>query len=224
MVISSRSAPTRVITIRSARADDLPVLADLIVQLYAAELPGALSGSRTGQQSLFRFTLEAQPSQALHHRYVLCDTSEQILAMGMIQFPTEPLFERAPAGTLRTAARVLGYWSAGRLLLTVARSMIGVDRQSRADTAVFHSVVVDERYRGQGLGRTMLEALEHIALEHGYRWAMLQVLASNQAARRLYLRQGYRDVWRTPRWKAALSWPSYLMQKDLNQDEGSGDV
>ena len=69
-----------------------------------------------------------------------------------------------------------------------------------------------------------MDALEHIAMEHGYQWAMLQVLADNETARRLYLHRGYQDMWHTPWWLAALSWPSYVMQKALNSDPALGDA
>ncbi len=44
----------------------------------------------------------------------------------------------------------------------------------------------------------MMDALEQIAIEQGYQWAMLQVLTNNEAARRLYLQRGYQDLWCTP--------------------------
>jgi ribosomal protein S18 acetylase RimI-like enzyme len=203
--------------VRPARSDDIRVLGDLLVQLYAAELPGALIGSIEGQRSVLRFTLEAQPALALRHRYVLCNAADQVLATGMIQFPTEPAFERAPAGTVRTAMRLLGYRATARLLLTVARSLIGVYSQRSPDTVLLHSVVVDAQHRRQGLGHSMMDTLERIAAEQGYQWAVLQVLADNHGARHLYLERGYQDIGRTPRWVDWLSWPSFIMRKGLDR-------
>ena len=203
------------VTIRPANVDDTPILANLLVQLYAAELPGALVGPLTRQCDLFRFTLETQSEKSLQNRYVLCDVNGCVLATGMIQLPAEPAFERAPAGTIGMAVKLLGYRATGRLLLTVARSRIGVYTQQQTDAALLHSIVVDEQQRGQGLGRIMLETLEQIIVEHGYPWAVLQVLGSNEAARRLYSQQGYQDIWHTPRWVATLSWPSCVMRKAL---------
>jgi GNAT superfamily N-acetyltransferase len=207
-------------TVRPARVADLPVLADLLVQLYAAELPGALTGAPAAQRRLLHFTLAAQPTQALQQRYVLCDAAAHVVATGMLQFPTQPPFDRAPAGTLRLATRLLGYRAAGHLLLTVARSQVGVAHPPLREAVLVHSVVVDARRRGQGLGHTLMEALEQQAREHGAEWAVLQVLAANVAARRFYLQRGYEEVWRTPRWRAALSWPSYVMRKALPHAPG----
>ncbi|MCC7118172.1 MAG: GNAT family N-acetyltransferase [Anaerolineales bacterium] len=201
--------------IRPAREVDVPKLAELLVQLYAAELPGALTAPLDQQNRLLQFTLEAQPEQALQNRFVLCDASDRILATGMLQLPTLPRFDRAPAGTISMAVKTLGYSGLGQLLLTVARSQIGVYGQRQADTAFLHSIVVDAQQRGRGLGRVMLKALEDFAAGEGCAWAALQVLSGNQAAYQLYSRSGYVEVWQAPRWVALLSWPSCVMRKAL---------
>ncbi|MCC6301144.1 MAG: GNAT family N-acetyltransferase [Anaerolineales bacterium] len=215
MFIAAPSLQGEAISIRPAKREDIPVLANLLAQLYAAELPGALTGPIAPQSDLLRFTLEAQPTQALKNRYVLCGSDDRALATGMIQFPTEPPFDRAPAGTIQMAAKLLGYRDTGRLLLTVARSRIGVYSQRRTDTALLHSIVVNAERRKQGLGRLILSALERAVAEQGYRWVELQVLAGNESARRLYSQCGYQEIWRTPRWMAALSWSSCAMRKAL---------
>lgn len=212
---TANTAPIDIVTVRPAQLNDIPALADLLLQLYAAELPGALTGPLDHQRRLLRFTLETQPTRSLQHRYVLCDTTDRVLATGMIQFPNEPSFERAPAGTVRMATALLGYRAVGRLLLTIARSMIGVRSQRLADTVLLHSIVVDAHYRKQGLGQMMVNQLEQIAIEQGYQWAMLQVLANNEAARHLYQSCGYQEIWRSPRWVAMLSWSSYILRKAL---------
>jgi ribosomal protein S18 acetylase RimI-like enzyme len=204
------------VTIRPAKFDDFPAIAYLLVQLYAAELPGAFIGDLAGQQSLMRFTLEAQPTQSLKNRYVLCDARDQVLATGMIQYPTEPPFDRAPAGTIRMATKLLGYRATERLFLTVARSRIGVYARQESDTALLHSVVVDAQQRRQGLGRTLMDTLEKIIAEQGYPWAVLQVMSDNEAARRLYVHCGYQEIWRSPCWVTMLSWSSCVMRKALN--------
>jgi ribosomal protein S18 acetylase RimI-like enzyme len=113
------------------------------------------------------------------------------------------------------ALTLLGYRATSRLLLTVARSMLGMYQLRQTDAALMHSVVVDARHRGQGLEHTMMDALEDVARQQESAWALLQVFADNVAARRFYRNRGYQDVWQTPRWVAALSWPSYVMQKAL---------
>lgn len=206
------------ITVRPANVEDIPALANLLVQLYAAELPGALTAPFAQQSRLLQFTLEAQPMQALQNRFVLCDAKGQILASGMIQLPTLPKFDRAPAGTISAATKILGYRGLGQLLLTVARSQIGVYSQAQADTAFLHSIVVDLQQRGRGLGRSMLNFLEKFAAKQGYQWAALQVLSGNKAAYQLYAHSGYEEIWRAPRWIAFLSWSSCVMRKALKNE------
>lgn len=203
------------ITVRPAQRADLPMIADLLIQLYAAELPGALHGPRARQQALMRFTLEANDIQGLRRRYVACTPAGDVIATAAIEAPAEARYERAPAGTISKALTCIGYPATARLLLTVAQSMIGTNFKTPADAVFFHSVVVDARCRGQGIGQTLMQAVEQIARKEGYPAAVLQVLAANQPARRLYGHCGYQDIWRSPRWAAMLSWPSYIMQKTL---------
>lgn len=203
------------IIFRPATPADIPILADFLVQLYAAELPGALTGSPAQQSKVLQYTLEAQPEQALQNRFVLCNTNNQVIATGMIQFPTSPPFDRAPAGTISMAAKILGYQALGRLILTVARSRIAVYSELQTDTALLHSIVVDANQRGKGLGRILLTKLEKVITEQGLSWAALQVLEDNKAARHLYTSCGYQDIWHTPSWVTMLSWSSYVMRKEL---------
>ncbi len=203
------------LTVRPAGRADLPVIADLLIQLYAAELPGALNGPLAGQQDLMRFTLEANDTQGLHRRYVACTTAGDVIATAAIEAPGEARYERAPAGTIGKAVTCIGYRATARLLLTVAQSMIGATFKTPDDAVFIHSVVVDRRHRGQGIGETLMQAVEQSALEQGYPSAILQVLAANQPARQLYRHCGYQDIWQSPRWAAILSWPSYMMQKML---------
>lgn len=213
--MNTQTTKQETISIRPAESKDFPTLSRLLVQLYMSELPGVFSGSNEDLSRLLQFTLETQPEQALQNRIVLCDSSDSVLASGMIQLPTQPLFDRAPSGTISMATKIIGYRATSRLLFTVARSRIAVYSQNQKDTAVFHSIVVDEKYRRQGLGQILLKALEQNLTKQGYQWASLQVLANNKAARNLYLQNGYEDIWHTPRWVAFLSWHSYAMRKAL---------
>lgn len=203
------------ITMRPAKHADLPAIADLLIQLYAAELPGALNGSLAGQQALMLFTLQANNTQGLHRRYVASTTAGDVIATAAIEAPGEPRYERAPTGTISKALTYIGYQATARLLLTVAQSMLGTNFKIPTDAVFVHSVVVDAQRRGQGIGQTLMQAVEQSAREQGYSSAVLQVLAANQPARRLYRQCGYQEIWQSPHWASRLSWPSYIMQKML---------
>ena len=57
--------------------------------------------------------------------------------------------------------------------------------------ALISDLVVLERFRRRGLGRTLLEAAERYAWEHGARELRIGVLSGNEPARRLYRQVGF---------------------------------
>ncbi len=202
------------VAVRPATATDLPDLARLMVDLYQAELPGALTGPRAGREELLAYTLQANGAVAFRNRFVVC-AGERVLGTGMIQFPDEPVYERAPRGTLMTAFRAIGVGPSLRLLLTVARSLVTIYRDRDRNSGLIHSVVVSADARGKGVGRLLMAALEAQIRDHGLPRACLQVLASNTAAQRLYYRLGYRVIWQTTGWQTTVGWPSLVMAKEL---------
>ncbi len=96
--------------VRPATSADIPALARLIVELYHAELPGLLSGSQRGQEQLLAYTLRANGEAALRHRLVVCDEQQQVVGTGMVQFPTEPVYERAPQERSQWRCVSLGWY------------------------------------------------------------------------------------------------------------------
>ncbi|ABY34785.1 MAG TPA: N-acetyltransferase [Chloroflexus aurantiacus] len=201
--------------IRPAIGTDIPDLARLIVELYHSELPGALSGCRAGQERLLAYTLQANGEAALTNRLVVCDDQQRVIGTGMLQFPNEPAYERAPRGTIAAAVRELGIGPTLKLASVVARSLIGVYRHTDPQSALIHSVVITAAARGQGAGQTLMAALEEQIRSRGLPRSRLQVLANNTAAQRFYRRCGYDEIWRLDGWRARLGWPSLVMEKVL---------
>lgn len=202
-------------TLRLARPEDLVPISDLLTQLYAAELPGALAGPHAKQAELLRFTLEAKSQQGLRHRYVLSDPGGVIVATAALDMPGEPAYERAPDGTIATALRVLGVRHTLQLLLTVARSMLIKPQERPAGSVLLHSVVVDAKLRGQGLGRVLVEGIEAKVRSTGLNTIVLQVLVANQAAQHFYHSLGYQIYWRSPSYLRMLSWPITMLRKEI---------
>lgn len=62
------------------------------------------------------------------------------------------------------------------------------------------NVAVDPAARRQGIGRLLMEALERQAIEEGCTYSTLEVRESNQSARRLYEKMGYRVIGRRERY------------------------
>ena len=75
------------------------------------------------------------------------------------------------------------------------RGMLGVEtrRVWHRDEALGHlaTVVVDARYRRQGLGAALLKAAEKWLREHGVHHAVLTSASHRAEAHRFYLRHGY---------------------------------
>jgi GNAT superfamily N-acetyltransferase len=55
-------------------------------------------------------------------------------------------------------------------------------------------LVVDERYRGQGIGTLMLEEAERRARQSGLKRLMIGAIAGNHIARKAYERFGFRPA------------------------------
>lgn len=90
--------------------------------------------------------------------------------------------------------------------------------QPRSDEAYIYNVVVTAAWRGKGIGDRLLDDLHEQAERRGKRRVLLEVVATNWNARRLYERHGYKTV-KTRR--GLLSWlrlgvpPRLLMSKSL---------
>ncbi len=59
---------------------------------------------------------------------------------------------------------------------------------------VLHTLVVDPRVKGRGLGRAFETFYERYALEHGCPYLRIDTNLRNTAARRLYAHLGYREI------------------------------
>jgi GNAT superfamily N-acetyltransferase len=68
------------------------------------------------------------------------------------------------------------------------------DEQSGGDAWWVWDVLIDERRRGEGLGRAAMLLAEEYAAVHGARTLGLSVFGFNSAARRLYESLGYRTT------------------------------
>lgn len=198
--------------VRPATAADFPTIAQQLIQLYEAELPGALSGPPERLQQLLHYTLAAKQGQGLRGRYIAC-RGDTIVASAALDRPGGSTYERAPAGTVGQALELIGYRATLRLLSVVARSLVAGQLPHDPDGIWLHSLVVDTSYRGQGIGRVLLGELEQHARGQGAQTIWLQVLAMNTPARALYQSAGYADAWAAPRWHSLLAWPSYHMRK-----------
>jgi ribosomal protein S18 acetylase RimI-like enzyme len=67
-------------------------------------------------------------------------------------------------------------------------------RRETPDTLLMDGIAVAPALRGQGIGGCLLRAVRALAGRHGRGWVRLDVVDTNPAARRLYLRAGFVPV------------------------------
>ncbi len=207
------STPHETVTLREAQADDCAALADLLVQLYHAEMPGVLRGTPEGQRAFVHALLSVGGLGGWAGRWMVYDTGGALVGTTGMYLPGEPQSVSVPPGIFLIAWRTLGPANALLMLANMVRAVFAGGAGLPPSTAYIHSVVVDQRARGRGIGQALLAELERHAAERGARAIQLRVIVGNAPARRLYLRQGYRVVGRTPRWLAPLTFPTETMHK-----------
>ena len=70
-------------------------------------------------------------------------------------------------------------------------------RQKICHNAEVYGVYVDPKYRGQGLGKMLMEEVERVAKEHGITRLWLDVVVTQEPAMALYRKLGFREIGRT---------------------------
>ncbi|MDU5512085.1 GNAT family N-acetyltransferase [Enterococcus gilvus] len=69
-----------------------------------------------------------------------------------------------------------------------------IDPEAFPNEWYLDSIAVDEKFRGQGIGSKLLTAVDRLATHEGEKIIGLNVDQSNPNAKRLYLRDGFKDV------------------------------
>lgn len=203
------------VTLRPATPADAPAMAELIVQLYHAEVPGVLSGPSDGQLRLFRYLIEYELAHSARGRYLATSASGQIVGTASLRHAGEAGGSVLPPGIIGMAAQSLGWIDTLRMLGNLARASLLTETPLRPGEAYIYSVAVLEGLRGRGIGRQLMEQVEEQARKAGAYATLLRVIVGNQGARRLYTRLGYRTIGRTPVWADWLTFPTELMRKEL---------
>jgi GNAT superfamily N-acetyltransferase len=70
----------------------------------------------------------------------------------------------------------------------------GALKKSSEDSAEVKRVYTDENYRGQGIGKMIMNELEKKAKEKGYTKLVLDAWKKNTSARALYTKMGYHEI------------------------------
>lgn len=204
------------VRVRPAVPADRDVVARLLVELYVVEVPGMMRGSERAQVELARQIVTATPVGLRH----VLERDGLVVGMGSLATAEQPR-PSTPARVVLRAPAVLGPLHGLRTMLGAARGVLSVAGPPNADEAQLHSLVVDGRYRGRGLGGVLLSRLEDEAVALGKARAVLQVVTSNRAALAFYRSRGYRPLSDGPPViRRVIGYPSVLMRKDLQRGIG----
>jgi ribosomal protein S18 acetylase RimI-like enzyme len=133
----------------------------------------------------------------------LDDPRDQQAVLDLVDmYAREPMGGGAPLAEGVRARLVPGLRQAnGRVFLAdlgdaavgVAICFLGFSSFQARPLINIHDLAVIPAYRGRGVGRRLLEAVEHAARREGCCRITLEVRADNQAARALYRRFGFAD-------------------------------
>jgi len=108
--------------------------------------------------------------------------------------PLDPEVKRrlVPALLEQPGALVLLALRGGRVV-GIASCFFGFSTFAARPLLNVHDLAVLPEQRGQGIGQALLDEVERRALARGCCKVTLEVLETNEGARRLYHRQGFRD-------------------------------
>lgn len=80
------------------------------------------------------------------------------------------------------------------------------------------TIATAPEFRGKGVGKRLLAAMEERLTEKHLQWLTLEVRPSNAAAIRLYETQGFREVGRRPRYYKKPTEDALLMTKFFEEE------
>jgi ribosomal protein S18 acetylase RimI-like enzyme len=197
--------------VRPARLDDAKAVAALLLEGFGNEYGGTLL-TPAGRHMMER--IHALPGR-LTGIFVLSPPEGDPIAVAGLR--TREV--RAQAGWAEEQITIdeLGL---GRAIWLELRASLSEPStyQPRGDEAYIYNVVVTRSWRGKGAGDRILEFLHGQAERRGKRRVLLEVVATNYHARRLYERHGYR-ILRSRRGLLSVFRlgvpPRLLMAKDL---------
>lgn len=174
-----------------------------------------LGGPREGQNQLLQYILEADHFAGLHGHYVVRLDDESLVATVGLRVAPDSLKVAFPEGTFRMAWGLLGPAHAVRMFTALYWSMATPPPRLTPHQAYIYSVIVDEQYRGGGIGRFLMENIEDIAHRQGAQATLLGVMRNNHQARHFYTHLGYEEVYHDPHWKQYVGLPLITMRKVL---------
>lgn len=114
------------------------------------------------------------------------------------QVPTQVSFFGGKIPTLSVVALALDQVSSGVQVVGWAAAA-QVSSRPAYRGVVEHSIYVDPKHVGQGIGRKLMDELIGRASAQGYWMLQSAIIAQNEASRKLHIKTGFREVGRRER-------------------------
>ncbi len=108
----------------------------------------------------------------------------------------------------------LGFWNTFFLHMG-----FGFSKPKKSDGLKLEMIAVNPEARGKGVGKKMLAHLNQLAITEGFKRITLEVIESNNRAKTLYEKVGYKDIKyvNTAPFTSKMGFRGYYkMQKDMN--------
>ncbi len=144
------------------------------------------------------------PSVVRIYDHIHTQEEQGLAQIGWIRgiYPTEETAREAlRAGDLFVYEEPEGIVAAGRINGIQVPEYVLAQWQYPAedkDVMVLHTLVVEPKASGRGIGRSFVQFYEDYARTQGRRYLRMDTNVRNQAARRLYAGLGYREVGEVP--------------------------
>ncbi|GFP18647.1 [ribosomal protein S18]-alanine N-acetyltransferase [Candidatus Hakubella thermalkaliphila] len=186
------------LTIRSARKEDLPALAEIFEEGFNRELIAVLGRTprRKLGEDLFSFLIDIPGEEA-----IVATVADKVVGYIIVSHNTSQLFRKFFTG---------GYWLKWKFawlrgeygfrwvpLVRVLRDKLiflrskekGIESESRV-----LCIAVKKEFQGRGVGASLIREGMEILKNKGAAAVRLEVRTDNLPARRLYQKSGFREV------------------------------
>lgn len=167
-----------IIVQKGASTDQLDILASLYYEAFEQKFKPIL-GSKEIAVTLLKADLRPQNAIVALYR-------QEVVGLVSLRYKgSQPFFDLR----FSTLKNHYGWWEASKRILTA--TILADDSTPNREVLTIESIAVSAAYRGKGIGTLLLDYVRNFARSEGFKRIKLEVIDVNQAARKLYEREGF---------------------------------
>lgn len=170
------------INIRNARSADLETVVEIFDQAFSAKFAQAV------RNPVLRKKLWMKVINL--NQVTVAELNNDLVGMVLFSYADSPGFHKVSS---RSVFELLGFLRTLRAAL-VFQLFSKLDWKPKAGHVYIEAISVSAQARGMGLGSRLLEDAKQKSSEHGLVALELSVVLENEAAKSLYLRQGFEVI------------------------------